>query len=108
MKRRLKHQEWIYPQLVLVDGGKGQISSAFKAVKESGLLGKLGILGLAKQFETIVIPRFDNNSIKGWKEINLSQSSLPLQLLQHIRDEAHRFAQRYYKKIYKKKLLLDC
>ena len=105
LKRRLKHQEWIYPQLILVDGGKGQVSAAVKAVKDLGMLGKVGVLGLAKEYETIIIPRFGQDSIKGWKEISLTANSLPLQLLQHIRDEAHRFAQRYYKKIYKKNLL---
>lgn len=105
LKRRLKHQEWIYPQLILVDGGKGQVSAAVKAAREMGMMGKVGVLGLAKEYETIVIPRFGTDSIKGWKEINLAANSLPLQLLQHVRDEAHRFAQRYYKKIHKKKLL---
>ncbi|HNP89006.1 MAG: UvrABC system protein C [Microgenomates group bacterium ADurb.Bin219] len=95
--RRLGHQEWVYPQVILVDGGKGQISAAFEAIKEKNLAGKVGLLGLTKELETIVIPEIKIDKITGWKKLNLSINSPALQLLQHSRDEAHRFAQRYYK-----------
>jgi len=95
--RRLNHQEWVYPQIILVDGGKGQISAAFEALKEKNLAGKVGLLGLTKELETIVIPEIKIDKIIGWKKLNLSTNSPALQLLQHSRDEAHRFAQRYYK-----------
>jgi len=99
--RRLNHQEWVYPQIILVDGGKGQISAAFEALKEKNLAGKVGLLGLTKEFETIVIPEIKIDKITGWKKLNLSTNSPALQLLQHSRDEAHRFAQRYYRKLHR-------
>jgi excinuclease ABC subunit C len=103
IKRRLAHREWIFPQVILVDGGKGQVSAAFGVLKEKNLAGKIGLLGLAKELETIIVPKILGNKIAGWKSLNLSANSPVLQLLQAIRDESHRFAQRYYKKVYKKK-----
>jgi len=103
--RRLNHPEWVFSQVILVDGGKGQVSAAFSALKEKNLTGKIGLLGLAKQFETIVVPKIEKDKIISWKMLPLSPSSPFLQLLQAIRDESHRFAQRYYKNVHKKKLL---
>lgn len=105
IKRRLKHQEWLYPQIIIVDGGKGQVSSAFEAIKEMGMIGKVGLMGLAKEFETIIIPKFNSQKIISWKMVTFSRSNLTLQLLQHMRDEAHRFAQRYYKILHRKKII---
>lgn len=106
--RRLSHQEWVFPQVILVDGGKGQISAAFEALQEKNLVGKIGLLGLAKQFETIIIPRIKKDKIIDWKLIS-SPNPRSLgevgQLLQHIRDESHRFAQRYYRKLHQKAIL---
>jgi excinuclease ABC subunit C len=95
--RRLNHPEWVYPQLILVDGGKTQVAAAFSALKEKGLLGKIALLGLAKQEETLVIPRIREEKITGWKQVRLSRRHPELQLLQTVRDEAHRFAQRYFR-----------
>lgn len=107
--RRLNHQEWVFPQVILVDGGKGQVSAAFEALKEKNLSGKIGLLGLTKQFETTIIPRINKDKIVSWKSLPSfpKSPSSSLQLLQAIRDESHRFAQRYYKKLHKKKLFLD-
>lgn len=102
LQRRLAHQEWLYPQVILVDGGKGQVSAAFEALKEKKLEGEIGLLGLAKKRETIIIPRISQKQIVGWKSLRYSSSSPVLQLLQQARDEAHRFAQRYYHRVYKK------
>jgi len=99
--RRLGHQEWVFPQIILVDGGKGQISAAFEALKEKNLSGKIGLLGLAKEDETIIVPKIKIDKITGWKSLSLSANSPVLQLLQHVRDESHRFAQRYYRKLHK-------
>jgi excinuclease ABC subunit C len=85
--RRLKHSEWNYPDLILVDGGKPQVSAANSVCN-------LPIIGLAKKQETIVI----KNSNK-WAEINLPKNSPSLQLLQQLRNEAHRFAINYHKKL---------
>lgn len=105
LRRRLNHQEWIFPQLILVDGGKGQISSALMALREKKLAERIALVGLAKEIETIIIPKIKKGEIISWKRLNYSSSSALLHLLQNLRDEAHRFAQRYYKKLHKKKLL---
>ncbi len=105
LKRRLNHPEWIYPQIILLDGGKGQISSAFKALKEKNLHDQIPILGLTKRNETIIIPQIEKGEIKKWKSVNLSKNSRVLKLLQRIRDESHRFAQNYYKTLHRKSIL---
>lgn len=105
IQRRLRHQEWLYPQIIVVDGGKGQISSAVGAFKELDLIGKIGLIGIEKEFETLVIPKLTESGIKSWKKINFARSNTTLQMIQHLRDESHRFAQRYYKKLHTKRLL---
>lgn len=88
--RRLKHLEWILPDFILVDGGKPQVSAANQVSPV------IPVIGLAKKQETIVIKTLDN-----WVEINLPKNSPALQLLQQLRDEAHRFANRYRRKLIK-------
>jgi len=105
VKRRLNHPEWIYPQLILVDGGKAQVSAAFKALKEKQLEEQIALLGLAKREETIVVPEITNKRIKKFNLVKRSPRSPVLKLLQRVRDESHRFAQRYYKKLHQKVLL---
>jgi excinuclease ABC subunit C len=105
LRRKLNHPERIYPQIILLDGGKGQISSAFKALKEKNLHDQIPILGLTKRNETIIIPQIENGEIKKWKSVNLSKNSRILKLLQRIRDESHRFAQNYYKNLHRKSTL---
>lgn len=100
--RRLTHQEWLYPQVILIDGGKAQVSAAYQALKEKKLAEKIGLLGLVKKKETIVVPLVDKGKIRGWKRLNYSPRNLALKLLQHARDEAHRFAQRYFHKLQRK------
>lgn len=89
--RRLKHKEWSYPDLILVDGGKPQVSAANQVCFD------IPIIGLAKKEETIVIKTDDD-----WVEIKLQKNSPALNLLQQLRDEAHRFANRYRQKLIKK------
>lgn len=91
--RRLKHPEWGTPDLIVVDGGKPQVSSV------GALLAKAPIIGLAKKFETIVI-----KSQSEYIEINLPLNSHALNLLCALRDEAHRFANRYRKQLMSKTL----
>ncbi len=76
------------PDLILVDGGKGQLSSALTALRELGI-DYVPLAALAKQEETI----FTRDHSDG---LTLSRDSSALRLLQRIRDEAHRFAQRYH------------
>jgi excinuclease ABC subunit C len=72
------------PQLVIVDGGKGQLSFATEAIEKLGLRGKIGLIGIAKNLEEIYFPG-DNIPIY------LDKRSESLKIIQHIRDEAHRF-----------------
>lgn len=88
LTRRLKHAQWPMPDLIIVDGGKGQISSAVKAIKQLGNV-TIPVVGLAKREETIITEDF--------REISLSKSSPALKLVMRIRDEAHRFAVRYHR-----------
>jgi len=89
LTRRLKHTEWPYPQLLIVDGGKGQISMAHKALQEANL--SIPLVGLAKKQEIIITSDF--------REIILPKRSHALQLVMRMRDEAHRFAITYHKKL---------
>ena len=81
---RLKKDGRPMPDLILIDGGKGQLNSAVKSLLELGL-GKLQIIGLAKEFEEIYKPRCK-------EPIRLGLDNNALRLLQRIRDESHRFA----------------
>lgn len=84
----------IMPDLVLIDGGKGQLNAALEVFRESGV--DIPAIGLAKEREEIFIP-----GRKG--PVVLPKTSLGLQLLQNIRDEAHRFAISYYAKVHHRK-----
>lgn len=84
IKRRFSHPEWPFPNLLVVDGGKGQVTAAKHA--------PVPVVGLAKRFEEIIVPLG-----QGFRVLRLSPSSPALQLVQHIRDEAHRFAKQYHR-----------
>lgn len=75
----------ILPDLLLVDGGKGQLSRAMKVLEEFNLMGRVPVAGLAKQEEELFLPEKHNS-------IMLERHSQGLYLIQRIRDEAHRFA----------------
>jgi excinuclease ABC subunit C len=85
----------ILPDLVLIDGGKGQLNAAHSAMKEAGT-GALAIASLAKENEEIFIPGRSN-------PIVLPRNSPGLQLIQRVRDESHRFAVAYFTKVHKKR-----
>ncbi len=89
MRRRLKHGEWQMPDLIVVDGGKGQVSSVKKVLEELNV--KISLIGLAKKEETIITSDL--------LEIKLPKDSKALLLVIKIRDEAHRFAIYYHKKL---------
>lgn len=97
LDRRLNHEEWEFPDLIIVDGGKGQVSSALKVLRKRRI--DIPVIGLAKREETIITSDFS--------EIKLPRSSKVLQLLQRIRDEAHRFAITYHRKLREKSFLGD-
>lgn len=73
------------PNLVIVDGGKGQLSSALKSIDKLGLRGKLPIIGIAKKLEEIYYP---GDSFP----LYINKKSESLKVIQHLRNEAHRFA----------------
>ena len=72
------------PQLIVVDGGKGQLSSAVEALDEIGLRGKIALVGIAKRLEEIYFP---GDSVP----LYIDKNSESLKVVQHMRDEAHRF-----------------
>jgi excinuclease ABC subunit C len=82
--KRLLEEELALPQLIVIDGGKGQLSSAVKSLDALGLRGKISILGIAKRLEEIYFPE---DSIP----LYLDKKSETLKILQRARDEAHRF-----------------
>jgi excinuclease ABC subunit C len=82
--RRLLDEEESLPQLIIIDGGKGQLSAALESLDQLGLRGKMGIIGIAKKLEEIYFP---GDSLP----IYLDKRSETLKLIQHLRDEAHRF-----------------
>lgn len=81
---RLLHEKQGLPQLVIIDGGKGQLNAAIDALQELELMGKINIVGLAKNIEEIFFPG-DKDSLQ------LPYESETLKLLRRIRDEVHRF-----------------
>jgi excinuclease ABC subunit C len=82
--KRLKEEEQPFPQLVIIDGGKGQLSSALEALEVLELTGKTTLVGLAKNEEELFFPG-DRESLK------LPYHSNSLKLIRRIRDEVHRF-----------------
>ena len=82
--RRLVDEQQSLPQLVIIDGGKGQLSAAMESITELGLTGMMTVVGLAKNEEEIFFPG-DTESIK------LPYNSDSLKLIRRIRDEVHRF-----------------
>ena len=82
--RRLLNEDEPLPQLIIVDGGKGQLSSGVKALEALGLRGKIAIIGIAKRLEELFYP---GDSIP----LYLDKKSETLKVIQQLRNEAHRF-----------------
>ena len=89
--RRLLDEDRKLPDLILIDGGKGQLNAALKALEELGIT-EIQILGLAKREEEVFIPDRE-------EPIIIPKNSDALHLLQRVRDEAHRFAVNYHRKL---------
>lgn len=89
--KRVMAEKQQIPDLIVVDGGKGQLSSAVEALKEIGFYGQCEIIGLAKRLEEVFIPGRSQS-------IMIPKKSSALKLLQRIRDEAHRFAISFHRK----------
>lgn len=95
-RRRLEENEAL-PDLIMVDGGKGQLSSAVEVLGQLELE-SIPILGLAKRLEEIFLPHQS-------EPVLLPRTSSSLRLLQHIRDEAHRFAVTFHRAVRTKRIL---
>jgi len=78
------------PQLVIIDGGKGQLSSAMRSITKLGLRDKLTVIGIAKKLEEIYFP---GDSVP----IYLDKNSISLKIIQHLRNEAHRFGINFHR-----------
>lgn len=82
--KRLLDENQSLPQLIIIDGGKGQLSSALKSLEDLGLRGKIAIIGIAKRLEELFYP---DDPIP----LYLDKKSETLKIIQQLRNEAHRF-----------------
>ena len=96
--KRLRDEGVPLPQLIVIDGGKGQLSSAVKSIDRLGLRGKIAIIGIAKRLEEIYYP---GDSIPMY----LDKKSETLKIIQQLRNEAHRFGLNLHRKIRSKNAL---
>ncbi|HMP98479.1 MAG TPA: excinuclease ABC subunit UvrC [Cyclobacteriaceae bacterium] len=94
--KRLITEDKTLPDLIVVDGGKGQLSAAVSALKELKIYTQVPIIGIAKRLEEIYFPE---DSIP----LHINKKSLSLQLIQKLRDEAHRFAINFHRQKRSKK-----
>ena len=94
--KRLDEEGSIFPDILLIDGGKGQLNAALAAFRSLGFEPPV-VISLAKQEEEIYLPDRD-------EPLKLSRHSAALRLLQYVRDEAHRFAQHYHHMLRRKKM----
>ncbi|MDX9694698.1 MAG: excinuclease ABC subunit UvrC [Bacteroidales bacterium] len=88
--KRLIEEKKSLPQLIIIDGGKGQLSSATKSLKNLGVLKDVSIIGIAKKLEEIYYP---NDPVP----LYLDKNSESLKLIQHLRNEAHRFGINFHR-----------
>lgn len=89
--KRLLEEDEALPQLIIVDGGKGQLSSGVKALERLGLRGKIAIIGIAKRLEELYYPG-------DTYPLYLDKKSETLKVIQKLRDEAHRFGITFHRK----------
>ena len=101
LTRRLTHREWPYPQFLLVDGGKTQVTAAREVLEGVGL--SIPFAGLAKREEELIIP-----SQTGSETLRLPLSGRAIKIVLRIRDEAHRFAITYHRKLREKRSYRKC
>lgn len=95
-RRRLNHTQWKLADLILVDGGNNQLLTLLKVANEKNI--NTPIIALAKRYEEIIIPLNKDSNIR-FKKIHLPLGSKALNLLIRVRDEAHRFAIAYHRKL---------
>ncbi|HMT66727.1 MAG TPA: helix-hairpin-helix domain-containing protein, partial [Bacteroidales bacterium] len=88
--RRMLDEQKPLPQLVVIDGGKGQLSSAVKSLDALGIRGRLTVIGIAKKLEEIYFP---GDTVP----LYLDKNSITLKIIQHLRNEAHRFGINFHR-----------
>ncbi len=98
--KRLLDEKKVPPQLIIVDGGKGQLSAAVKSLKKLNLYGKIAIIGIAKRLEEIFFPE---DPIP----LYLDKNSETLKIIQNARDEAHRFGITFHRQKRSAKMTLS-
>lgn len=97
-KRSLIDDSWKLPNLIVLDGGKGQLSAGLSVLKEMGI--DVAMISIAKKEEILIYSRGDE-----FFEVKLPKTDESLKLIQRLRDEAHRFAKKYHHELRLKKLL---
>jgi excinuclease ABC subunit C len=102
LTRRIKHfEDWGKPDLIVIDGGKGQVGAARVVFRELGV--NIPVIGLAKRLEEIIVPKItladQDKKTASYTVFRLPTGAPALRVLQRMRDEAHRFARRYHFKL---------
>jgi excinuclease ABC subunit C len=87
---RMLNEKSPLPQLIVIDGGKGQLSSAVKSLDSLGLRGRITVIGIAKKLEEIYFP---GDSVP----LYLDKNTITLKIIQHLRNEAHRFGINFHR-----------
>jgi excinuclease ABC subunit C len=88
--KRMTEEKQSLPQLVIIDGGKGQLSSAMKSIRTLGLENKITVIGIAKKLEEIYFP---GDPVP----LYLDKNSISLKIIQQLRNEAHRFGINFHR-----------
>lgn len=96
--KRMLEEEQALPQLIVIDGGKGQLGAAINSLRKLDLMGKIAIIGIAKRLEEIYYP---GDSLP----LYIDKKSESLKIIQQLRDEAHRFGITNYRKRHEKGLI---
>lgn len=98
--RRQNHPEWGRADLMVMDGGKGQLRAAFSVWQLAA-----PVISIAKDPDRIILPVIKDQKIVSWHELKLPANNPGLQLIQRLRDEAHRFSQKQHKRMRQKAML---
>lgn len=99
LTRRLNHPEWDYPDLILIDGGKGQLRASLSVIGT-----KIPTVSIAKRPDRLIIPIFQDAKLT-YRVIRLKPGHPTSNLIQSLRDESHRFAKNYHTKLRNKAML---
>lgn len=98
LSRRQNHPEWGWPDLIIIDGGKGQLRAAISVWQD-----QTPIISIAKHPDRLLIPIFadqiNQSKIEGYHQIKLPENDPALNLVQQVRDESHRFSQKQHKRM---------